>query len=475
MKKTTKSLLGKSSTKLRQDGERDFLKPSSLKAALLRVLEGAKVWVLFVGMVSAVAMPMSTAQETQSPTFAISVAPKEHAKLSLFLGVVGAMTPALRDMVAIIKKDLEFSGQFAVAVHEIKALHTKNEITKLFEQGYSLAVFLNDTPAHDGVEWRVYDTTQVVMLKGSKYTKRGTVPRGWAHNVSDVLWSVLTGDEGFFSTKLAYCKDMHRPKKRMVKYIYVADYDGSHEQELVTLPTVSVAPRWNNDVKSPLLFYSEYTNANVRLVGVSMNKKRKIASNFDGINMLPAFSKDGKHVVYCASHGDGTCQLYYHDKGAFRKITKNNGNNVSPTFSADGKKIFFCSDFQTGKPQVYCYNIETDNLDRLTHGGYCAAPSYCSRHCKLVYSKIVGGTMQLFLYDTKHQEHTQLTFDSGNKEECSWSPCGNFLLFSVEQGEKSRIAMLNIVTNVRRYITSEKQVCSYPAWSPTYEEFPIVA
>ena len=191
--------------------------------------------------------------------------------------------------------------------------------------------------------------------------------------------------------------------------------------------------------------------------------------------MVPSFSQDGKKVVYCASRGDGSCHVYYYENGALKRLTHNRGNNVSPTFTEDGTKIFFCSDFQTGQPQIYCYDLQADFLERITQGGYCAAPSYCSTNEKVAYSKIVKGTMQLFIYDTHTKKHTQLTFDKGNKEECSWSPCGNYLLFSLENKDKCRIAMLNLLTNERRFITSEKEVCSYPAWSPIYDQFPVVA
>jgi len=413
---------------------------------------------------------------TQQPSFNVSVAPKEHAKLNLLIGLIGEQSSELREIIAIIKKDLEFSRQFNVTTCHVDSVQTKKEIESIFKQGYSLAIFFNQSEEknNDTIEWRVYDTTQVMMLKGSKYTKRGTVLRGWAHNISDALWSVLAGQDGFFSTKIAYCKDIHRPRKRKIKYVYVADYDGSNEQELISMPTVNVAPRWNNDSKSPMVFYSEYTNSNVRLIATTMNKKRKIASNFDGVNMLPAFSQDGKQVAYCASHGDGNCQLYYYEKGNFRKLTHNQGNNVSPSFSADGTRLFFCSDFQTGKPQIYCYNIAADTIDRLTKDGYCASPNYCVAQNKVAYSKIVNGVMQIFNYDVATEQHRQLTFDAGNKEECSWSPCGNFLLFSYEQGMHSRIAMLNVITNKRQYITGPNQVCSYPCWSPAYHDFPVV-
>ncbi len=425
---------------------------------------------------ASISNPQTVQNEQEQPlqcTF--SVAAKKFSKVKLLLGIVGLHDQSFENVITILKKDLEFSGQFDVTMRNLNPINSKQEFEPLSQEGFSLVIFLNPSDDNKAIEWRMYDTHQVAMIKGSKYTLRGCVARGWAHNLADSLWNVLTGQDGFFSTKIAYAKDIPSARKRKIKHLYIADYDGSNEQLLVSMPTVNVAPRWNNDPNMPLLFYSEYTNSNVRLIAVSMQKQRKIASNFDGINMCPAFSNNGKQVIYCASKGKGNCQLYYYEKGLLKQITHNKGNNVSPTFSHDGKKVFFCSDFQTGQPQVYCYDIETSSLDRLTQGGYCASPSYCPKQNKVAYSKIVKGTMQLFVCDLDTHQHKQLTFDKGHKEECSWSPCGNFVLFAEENKDKSRIAMLNLVTNHRQYVTPEKQVCTYPAWSPSFEQFPVVA
>jgi len=289
-------------------------------------------------------------------------------------------------------------------------------------------------------------------VQGKKYAKRGTYQAGWGHNLADVIWPALTGQAGFFSTKIAYCKEVRMRKKKKITHIYIADYDGSNEQLLVDTPTVTIAPRWNNDTKNPLLFYSEYTNANVRLMVADMHKHSKISSNFDGVNMVPAFSKDGKQVVYCASRGDGSCHIYHYANGICKRITRNRGNNVSPTFSDDNTTIYFSSDFQTELPQIFSYNLKTEALERITQGGYCACPSY---HAKrgLVYAKRA---------------------DAGDKDEPSWSSCGNCLFFSCERTGKNRIALLNLLTNERRYLTSEKQSCSYPSCSPVYDQVPVV-
>lgn len=406
----------------------------------------------------------------QEKTISVSVAPTKFEKIKLLLGLMGNCSQELLEVAAQIKKDLEFTGQFTVVVRTVTDMHAKKEVTQLSEQGYLFALFM-DGEKNGAIDWRVYDTAQALMLKGEKYTKRGDLVRGWAHNIADNVWKVLAGQEGFFSTKIAYCKEIKQPKKRAVKHVYVADYDGSNEQVLVNAPTINIAPRWNHDKQNPLLFYSDYTNENVRLIAVNMKKQRKIASNFDGINMLPSFSADGKRVVYCLSKGKGSCQLYLYENGKMNQLTNNAGNNVSPCFAHRDSRIVFCSDYQTGFPQIYSYDFGSKEIDRITDGGYCASPSYCAKNDCVVYSKKINGVMQLVQYNMRTQEHVQLTADAGHKEESAWSACGNFILYSVEERGKSRIALLNLLTKEQRFITPSHASCTYPAWSPLYEQF----
>jgi len=415
------------------------------------------------------------ARVKKEKALAVNIEVQHHAAINVMIGVVGKKDKNLSELASIVKRDFEFSGQCNVAIKTFPQQLSKKHITKLFKDGYPLAVFISNGQNERVLDWRLYDTYQACMIKGKQYKKRGKQCAGWAHNLADAVWPTLTGQNGFFSTKIAYCKQVSCPGRTRTKHIFVADYDGNNEQLLVSTPTINVAPRWNKDKYNPLLFYSEGTNSNIRLMVVDMKKRRKVVSDFDGLNMLPAFSKDGKKVVYCASHGEGSCQLYYYKKGKLKQLTHNNGNNVSPTLSDDGNIVYFCSDFQTGRPQLYSYDIKRNKQTRLTQSGYCAAPSYCSKRNAIAYSKMVKGKMQLFLCDVATQEHTQLTTDRGNKQECSWSPCGNYLLFSVGQGGKSAIATLNLLTNERRTITSKKDKCSYPTWSPEYIYLPTVA
>ncbi|MCK5632914.1 PD40 domain-containing protein [bacterium] len=408
-----------------------------------------------------------------STSFAMNlqVGSTKHAKVPFAICLLGPNHKSLNKTVQVIQDDLSFTHQFSITLDYINALNNQGDIKSFFTKGFPLVLFLSQKKKGKFIEWRLYDTQQATFIAGKRYKKRTKNYNEWGHHISDQVWPVVTGLPGLFSTKIAYCKELQVPGKKVFKHVYVADYNGKNAKRLVATSTVNVAPRWNRDPENPLLFYSEHTNTNVRLVVVDMFGHRKVVSNFDGMNMLPTFSFDGKKVVFCASNGGSKCQLYYYEKGVFEKLTNNNGNNISPAFSDDEKILFFCSDFETKGPQIYKYNFDTKKTERLTGGGYCVSPSYCGINDTLAYAKMIRGTMQIFLYDFTTKKHKQITCDAGNKEECSWSPCGNYLLFAVETEKESRLALLNLITNNRTFVTKGKVVCCYPAWSCPYSNF----
>lgn len=403
----------------------------------------------------------------------VQARPSGTAKIRVALCILTEEESLVGSVLTVVERDFTFSGQLEVLVKKYNHRPSKKDVTSLFSEGIPLALFITNGPMQDNsvasIEWRLFDTMQGTMIGGKRCLKRGDSVTGWAHHIADSVWPTLTSSSSFFSTKIAYCKQLYTMHGKRITQVCIADYDGGNEQVIVDAPTIHVAPRWNNDKNRPLLFYSEYTSDNVRLMFADIiTRKRYIALNNRGIAMVPAFSGDGKKIVYCASQGDGACQLYYGQNGVFDKITNNQGNNIAPTLFPDGSAIVFCSDFQTGQPQIYQYTVASGLIERITTGGYCASPSYSSTRHQVAYVKMDNGTMQVYLYDCASKVHSRLTGDSGNKEECSWSPCGNYLVFAIENGRKSRLAVLNMLTHETKYITSADYSCTYPSWSPRY-------
>jgi TolB protein len=400
-------------------------------------------------------------QELTPREMTVAISASEYGKMPLLISMVGQQAPDIQMLSDLVKHDLSWSGQFDISFQHFQVVPSKHELIELADKGFPLILFVQRDNEGKGFEWRLYDTTLPVMLKGKHMAKRGADARMWAHELADLLWPVLTGQEGLFSTKIAYCKEVKRGKKRPYKYLCVADFDGSNE--VVRVPTVVVAPRWG---KNGLLFFTECTNSNMRLMYVDIEGNRHVASNFEGLNMLPSFSQDGKISVFCASRGQGNCQLYYCAPGVFKRLSHNDGNNVSPTITADGSRVYFCSDYKSGYPGIYVLDIQSGKIEELVRSGMC--PSYSDKTRKLAYLKKIKGTVQVFIYDIDSCTSEQLTKDSGDKDECCWSSCGNYIYYSVYQGCSSRIAVMNVLSRDQKWITNATDVCTYPSASPMF-------
>lgn len=403
----------------------------------------------------------------------ITVMATKYAKMEIVVGIV-SHNDVIANIARTVKKDLEFQGQCSVKIIQFPKTPSKKMVKELFKQGHPLVVFIDETGS-DALHWHVYQTCDATLAKKNVLKKRGEAVRGWAHNLSDELWLALTNTPGFFSTKIAYCKMVTRPGKSCIKQVCIADYDGSHEELVVDSPSIQLAPRWGYDLTKPMLFYSECTQTNIRLMVTDLHKHRRVVSSFDGLNMLPSFARGGDEVVYCLSRGSGCCQLYHYCKGELKNLTNNYANNLSPSFAPSGKVIYFCSDLRAGFPELYSYTMETKQLERLSTGDYCIGPTYCEATGKVAYSRTVQGTLQIFIYDVATKTHEQITFNSGNKQECSWSPCGQHVLYAVSSDGKSSLAMIHCATKVVRGISSSSSNCTYPSWSPLYKEFPVMA
>jgi Tol biopolymer transport system component len=187
--------------------------------------------------------------------------------------------------------------------------------------------------------------------------------------------------------------------------------------------------------------------------------------------MQPAFSEDGKEIVFCLSK-DGSAQLYRSyisdQERKYVRLTHNEGNNFAPCF-IDKKRIVFVSDYTTLNPQIYFMNIDTQEITPITTKGYNACPSYSKARNQIVYSKMISGSMQLFLYDCSSKKHEQITKEQAySNEEPSWSPCGNFIVYCANEGFNGRIVRYNVVTKESIFLTPKSWNCSYPSWSPVY-------
>lgn len=398
-----------------------------------------------------------------------------------FLLALVSPTPILREYVNLLQLmfacDAFKTVGFAITVQKFSTIPSSSAIKKLFST-FPLALFIN-TIDDTALEWRLYDTQHAHMIKGGKLSLHNVSLQGHAEHVVDQVWTLLTGQTGFFSTRIAFCREIKKSDKRRVKQLcLIPPYFDPQKHNINDWIQILVeggklfGPRWNRDQYAPLVLYSEGTHSNVRLVSVNLNKQRRIVSNLEGLNLLPTFSFDGKTVVYCLSK-NGKSQLYQYaldqlsNTYELKPLVMNEGNNISPYLCSNGD-VVFCSDFKSKKPQICIYRASAAQIETITSEGYCTCPTVNEKSGLIAYCKNVQGYMQIFVYRINTKTHEQLTTDRTNKEECSWSSCGNYLTYSVDDGKTSRIAILNFITRERAFLTPESENCTYPNWSPFY-------
>jgi Tol biopolymer transport system component len=405
--------------------------------------------------------------------FEVAVEKSSMALLPLAIGVVKPSSLEVKKIAENLKGLLEFTQQFSVSIEEVDKPTRVGDVAIFSLQKRPLAIYLL-TGSDSGVEWRLYDVMSEQMIEGKFVEKGGRTPSLLARVIADDLWPLLTSTQGSFSTVIAACKRTQGKHKKKTSHLYVFSpfnvLDES-KQLVVGGNHLNFAPRWHSS--RPQLFYSVHTPYNILLASISPGHVPHTIINFDGQNMTPAISKAGRIVISLSEGDDAHLYEYVYDKNtkksSFVQLTHGNGQYISPSFKGE-QEIIFCYIDQRGSPRIGSIDLRTKQQSWLGLGSG-ACPCVSPDGLKMAYCSRAGNLLQIFEYDFSTKKHKQVTFDTfGRKDEVSWSPCGSFLIFSVEHGASSRVACYHIPTKTMKFITPHGEHWSFPVWAPRYAE-----
>ena len=277
------------------------------------------------------------------------------------------------------------------------------------------------------IEFRLWDLTASKEMIALAFT---TTPSNWrrvAHIISDKIYERLTGEEGYFDTRIIYVSE-EGPKNNRIKKLAIMDQDGAKTKYLTLGNELVLTPRFNPT--NQLVTYLSYFRNLPRVYLLDIETGvQEVVGNFPGMTFAPRFSPDGKKIIMSFAK-DGNSEIYTMDleNRIVERITNHPSIDTSPSYSPDGKFISFNSD-RSGYQQIYIMKSDGSNVKRISFGrGIYGTPVWSPRGDLIAFTKLHKGKFYIGVMRTDGSGERLLT-ENYYQEAPSWSPNGRVLIF----------------------------------------------
>ncbi len=320
------------------------------------------------------------------------------------------------------------------------------------------------------VEFRLWDVFAEAQMLGLRYSTEQANWRRVAHIIADGIYKRLTGETGYFDTRIVYVAESG-PATRRVKRLAIMDQDGENQRFLTGGETLVLTPRFSPTQQE--ITYLSYWNQTPRVYIFNIQTgKQELLGTFKGMTFAPRFSPDGNSVIM--SHAEaGNSDIYLMDLRTrkAKRLTNHPAIDTSPTFSPDGSQIAFNSD-RGGTPQLYVMNGDGSAVRRVSFGrGRYLTPVWSPRGDLIAFTRQAGGRFAIGVMRPDGSGERILS-ESYLDEAPTWAPNGRVLMFFRQDapnpnGKTGRTRLYSIDLtgyNLREVLTPGD--ASDPAWSP---------
>jgi TolB protein len=318
------------------------------------------------------------------------------------------------------------------------------------------------------VKFRIYDVFAGAELgKGLRFTGSADGWRRMAHKVADVVYGRITGESGYFDSRVVFVSETGRKGARK-KRLAIMDYDGANVQYLTDSASIVLAPRFSPT--GDRVLYTSYETGFPHIYVLDVGSvKRKVLQNSAGtMSFAPRFAPNGKSVVYSLEQGGNTdIYLMNLSSGKSRRLTNAASIETAPSFSPDGSQIVFESD-RSGSQQLYVMSASGGAPKRISFGdGRYGTPVWSPRGDMIAFTKQNKGRFHIGVMRVDGSRERLLTA-SFLDEGPTWSPNGRVIMFTRETQGASGAASLYSVDISGRNLKPVKTPdgASDPAWSP---------
>ena len=318
-------------------------------------------------------------------------------------------------------------------------------------------------------EFRLWDVVAAKEMVALAFSTRPDNWRRVAHIISDKIYKRLTGEEGYFDSRIIYVSETG-PKTQRIKKLAIMDQDGANVKYLTLGNELVLTPRFSP--KNQLVTYLSYFRNLPRVYLLDIETGvQEVVGDFPGMTFAPRFSPDGKKIIMSFAK-DGNSDIYTMnlETRIVERITDHTSIDTSPSYSPDGNYISFNSD-RSGLQQIYVMRSDGSNVKRITFGkGIYGTPVWSPRGDLIAFTRVHKGKFYIGVMRTDGSGERLLT-ENYYQEAPSWSPNGRVLLFYREtksdsdgKGFSAKLWSIDLTGYNERLIETETDG-SDPSWS----------
>ncbi|MEM6461673.1 MAG: Tol-Pal system beta propeller repeat protein TolB [Pseudomonadota bacterium] len=317
-------------------------------------------------------------------------------------------------------------------------------------------------------EFRLWDTFADEQMLGQQFF---TQPENWrrvAHIIADAIYQRLTGERGYFDTRVVFVSETG-PRNQRQKQLAIMDQDGANLRYLTQGDDLVLTPRFSPSRQE--VTYMSFAEGQPRVYLLQLETgQREIVGNFPGMTFSPRFSPDGQRVIMSLEQ-DGNANIYTMDLRSRQttRLTDTSAIDTSPSYSPDGNRIVFESD-RGGRQQLYVMNADGTSQQRISFGdGAYSTPVWSPRGDLIAFTKQSGGKFSIGVMRPDGSGERILTTGFHN-EGPTWSPNGRVIMFFRQPAGAAGPQLYSIdLTGYNEQRVATPSFGSDPAWSPLLE------
>jgi len=314
-------------------------------------------------------------------------------------------------------------------------------------------------------EFRLWDVLAGQQLAGQQYF---TTPDNWrriAHIISDAIYERLTGEKGYFDTRVVFI-DETGPKDRRIKRLAIMDQDGANVRYLTRGDELVLTPRFSPSTQE--ITYMAYGQGDPRVYLLNIETgQREVVGNFPGMSFAPRFSPDGQSVIMSLQEGSNA-NLFIMDlrSKSTTRLTNTPAIDTAPSYSPDGAQICFESD-RGGHPQIYVMPAAGGAAQRISFGdGSYSTPVWSPRGDYIAFTKQSASTFAIGVMKPDGSGERILT-EGFHNEGPTFAPNGRVIMYFSDNVGSPGPSLYTIDTSGRnQQRVPTPSFASDPAWSP---------